>query len=266
MSPSWLDRMLPSWLRPTLVLHIYPDHIVWVRTAAGLKRRIENRGVFQFEAESSGAQAVLAALPQVLQQADAAGARVEVVLSSHFMRYAIVPNPDGAAGGGELALLCRHAFERVHGEAASRWDIRLSFAALGGNGIASAVDRDLLDGLWHQSAVSGALLASVQSGLARAFNQLKKPQPDGIFVLAEPGRLCLLAWQARSWTAVQLQPALPDWQDGLDARLARLRLQLDMPDTVPVHVCARTGEDIDLRIVPWSVDHETGLAMAGGKA
>ncbi|MFL9609307.1 hypothetical protein ACKF11_04420 [Methylobacillus sp. Pita2] len=207
-------------------------------------------------------QPLLAALPQVMREARAAGARVELVLSNAFMRYAIVPNPDGAANGEELTLLCRHAFQRVHGDVVAQWSIQLSLAALGGNGLASAVDQDWLDALAEHVKTEKGQLTSVQPVLAHAFNRLAKVGQDGIFVLREPERLCLLAWQNRSWSAVQLQPVLADWQATLDAGLHRLRLQLALPETTPVQLCELVQGDVQLRMTPWWAD----WSMAGGIA
>lgn len=263
MSLSWRERLLTGW-RPGVTIHIQPQHIAWIRRHGMFKPGDIARGKVSVEHHAKDMQPLLAALPQVLREAGVAGARVELVLSSAFVRYALVPNPDGAANSEELALLCRHAFQRVHGDAVAGWNIRLSLAALGGNGLASAMDEELLQGLAQQVQAEKGRLASVQPGLAYAFNHLAQSRPDGVFVLREPGRLCLLAWQNRSWAAVQLLPVPAEWPPVLEAALRRLRLQLALPDNIQVQVCELPRGEVLPRLATWHPP--AGWSVAGGVA
>ena len=251
MSLSWRERLLPSWWRPTVVVHIQPQHIAWSRQSGGIKPRILDQGVVHAEQHGKDVQPLLAALPQALREAGATGARVELVLSNVFMRYAIVPNPDGAANGEELALLCRHAFQRVDGDIVAEWNIQLSLAALGGNGLASAMDQNWLDALKQLVKTEKGQLISVQPLLAHAFNRLAKAEHESIFVLREPERLCLLAWQNRSWSAVQMQTVLADWQAVLEVGLRRLHLQLELPESTPGQLCELVQGDMQPRMAAW---------------
>ena len=263
MSLSWLDRLLPAAWQPRVLVLLHPQRIRWSRFSAGFKPRQLAQGSLRIAHTDRDIAPLLALLPQALQQADVAGARVEIVLSSDFVRYAIVPNPDGAANAEELALLCRHAFQRVHGDIVAEWDIQLSLAALGGNGLASAVDQALLATLIQQVAEEKSRLVSVQPVLAQALNHLASKAADGIVVLREPGRLCLLAWQDRQWAAVQQHPAADDWQAVLQARLHRLRLQLDMAEDTPVQVCDVSSDAMQPRTMPWHAQPASSMAGAG---
>lgn len=261
MSRSWLDRLLPAAWQPRVIMYLHPQHISWSRQGAGFKHTQFAHGRLDIEHDGRDIAPLLARLPQAMQEAGVEKTRVEIVLASDFMRYAIVPNPDGATNREELAMLCRHAFQRVHGDIVTEWDIQLSLATLGGNGLASAVDQALLMALRQQVAEVKGKLVSVQPALAHAFQYAAKSPNDGIFALRESGRLCLLAWQDRSWAAVRQQPITDDWQSALEAGVRSLRLQLDMVDEPPVQVCELAGDVMQPRMMSWQP--QVNWTMAG---
>lgn len=229
-------RVLAMSTRATMVVTLYPDQLSW-QCKHGRKR------VAQGVQAYTSPQGLQPALLKVLQQSGVSVGRVDIVLSSHFMRFAIVGNPDGARNSEELALLCRHAFERVHGELVKTWDIRLSNAAIGQPGLASAVDQPLLEKLSSTLTAAGYQLGSVQPSLMLAFNRLAPAGPEGIFVLKEPGRFALLAWQQGGWAAVQLQPLATaessgDWQLQVQASVARMQLQLGLSEDIPLQIAS----------------------------
>ncbi|MCB5188736.1 hypothetical protein LG200_12070 [Methylobacillus caricis] len=238
MSPSWLEQWRPRRLLSSITLALYPDRIVWLRTRRGLNIQVEDKGILEIATANGAWQPVLESLPQALSQAGAGGLSARVLISNHFMRYAIVPNPDGATSRAERQSLCRYAFERVHGAAVADWELQLSLAAVGGSALASALDRELTQMLRLHLKSAGASLVSVQPYLMAAYNQSASPAGDGIFALAEPQRLCLLAWQSGSWVAVQQQRAGADWPVLLQSHVSRLRMQFELPADTPVQVCA----------------------------
>lgn len=263
MSRSWLDRLLPAAWQPRVMMYLHPQHISWSRQSAGFKRTQLDHGRLDIEHEGRDLASLLARLPQAMQEAGVARTRLEVVLSSEFMRYAIVPNPDGATNREELAMLCCHAFQRVHGDIVTEWDIQLSLAGLGGNGLASAVDQALLTALRQEVAEVKGKLVSVQPALAHAFQYAAKSSADGVFALRESGRLCLLTWKNHSWVAVRLQPITDDWQSALEAGVRSLRLQLDMADATPVQVCELAGDAMQPRMMSWQPQAHWTMAGAG---
>lgn len=231
MSLSWRNR---------IAIALYPDRVVWLRADRGWRTRVTARGVLPCSAESgmpwSGA---LTVLPQALRDAGATGAQVSILLSNRLMRYAITPNPDSANSRQELALMAQHAFERTHGAAASGWDIRLSDAAPGRSALASAADRELLVALREVVVGNGGRIAAIQPYLMAAFNRLgrKAHGNSGIFVLAEPERLCQLAWNDGGWCAVQQGYATPAWNINLDGMLDRLAMNAGLQDIRTLQLC-----------------------------
>jgi hypothetical protein len=231
-------------LADSVLLAIYPDHVVWLRVAAGLRRQVTAKGVVSCAVDMEKPwQGAIAVLPQVLVAAEVKAARakavrVSVVLSNRLVRYAIMPNPDSARNQQELDLLARHVFQRAHGDVSAQWDIRLSDAAPGQAALASAVDSDFCLALRDAIVTSGARLVSLQPYLMAAFNQSMTGKHSGIFVLTEPQRLCLLAQKNGGWAAVQQSHAEPDWLDALPEKLDRLAVSAGLDDAHKFVLCA----------------------------
>lgn len=229
--------------RASIVLVVFPDQLSW-QLKHGSK--VVKQGVQAI----TSPQAMQQALINALKQTDASACRVDVRLSSHFMRFAIVGNPDGARSQDELALISRHAFERVHGEIVATWDIRLSYGAIGQSGLASAVDQALLEKLKSTLESAGYQLGKVEPTLMQAFNRLAPSGPHGIFALKEAGRLALLAWQQGGWVAVQLQPLSTDWQAQVQDSLARLKLQLGLAEDTPLQIASMAANELEALALP----------------
>lgn len=231
MSLLWRDR---------IAVALYPDRVIWLRAGKGLRTRITAKGRVPCETgKGESWRGVMAVLPQALQDAGAAGAQVSVLLSNRLMRYAITPNPDSANSREELDVLTRHAFERTHGEATNGWEIRLSDAAPGRPALASAVDSELLATLREVVDASGGQLTSIQPYLMAAFNRIGKKASgsSGIFVLAEPERLCQLAWKDGGWCTVQQAHAVNGWTMTLGGMLDRVAMNAELQDLRAVQLC-----------------------------
>jgi hypothetical protein len=126
---------------------------------------------------------------------------VSVVLSNHFVRYAVLPEQD-ATPEEELAL-ARFMFAKIHGERAKAWEVRVS------EQLACAIDAALLEGLKACFPKSGkARLVSVQPYLMAAFNRARRRiPPEGAWLLlAERGRTCLARLARRGWASVYSGP------------------------------------------------------------
>ena len=98
--------------------------------------------------------------------------RVTVVLSNHFVRYAVLPWSDGLSTQAEEEAYLRHHFGKIHGERAKAWTLRASEDRRGVPRLASAIDSALLEELKSAFPKAGkARLASVQPELMEAINR-----------------------------------------------------------------------------------------------
>jgi hypothetical protein len=159
---------------------------------------------------------------------------VTVVLSSHYVRYALVPWSEALTSAAEEEAYVRHHFAKIHGERARSWALRASEAPNGAPRLASAVDKELIDALKAYFPPKGkARLVSVQPALMALFNRSRGavPKAGAWLALAEPERACVALHMRGRWRAVQ--SAKGAWL----ALLERLRLSVEgeSPELVLLH-------------------------------
>jgi hypothetical protein len=143
--------------------------------------------------------------------------KVTVVLSNHFVRYALVPWSDALAGAAEEDAYVRHHFAKIHGERAKSWVLRSSEGPRGAPRLASAIDKDLLGEIKACFPAKGrARLVSVQPALMAGFNGVcgKFPAAGAWLVFADAERACVALHARGRWLAVQ--NARGSWQELLE--------------------------------------------------
>jgi hypothetical protein len=168
-------------------------------------------------------RAAVDALPAVLERHASGKPRTTVVLSSHFVRYALLPPDPALRTAEEWAAYARHRMESVHGHAVADWDLRVAETGKGGPRLACGVDRALLEALNGRVAEARATLVSVQPYLMAAFNRAR-PSLGGRscwLVIAEPGRLVLALIRNGAWHSIRCRNADEGWQRRLPEILAR---------------------------------------------
>lgn len=220
--------MSPLWRR-RLRIGVCPDRLVLGGKALRL------------EPAAGGApwQAALAALPAALAGARRAPCEVTVILSNHFVRYALLPWNGALRGGDEWLALARHHFATVYGRAADPWSLRVAETAPRGARVASAVDPALLDALAPAVGAAGGTLVSIQPLLIAAFNRLRKRLGGSAgcwLVVAEPGRLVLALIEKGSWRALRARRADDNWQESLPEILERESAVLGLENARAQHV------------------------------
>lgn len=199
MSLSWRERLLIS---------IAPGELSWVRLGGLFKPEVRAKRIVHIEHGygSRSWDGAIAALRSEVAQWGRDKLSARIVLSNHFVRYALAPHSDGVSGHEEELALARFHFSKVHGEASRSWDIRLSPAQSGGARLACAVDTALIDALRHSfSSDKGPRLASVQPLLMSVFNSGGSFIPDAgaWLIMAEPDRACVALLKGKTWHAVQ---------------------------------------------------------------
>jgi len=155
--------------------------------------------------------------------------RVTLVLSNHFVRYAVLPWRDGLSTPAEEEAYLRHHFAKIHGERAKGWSLRASEAPRAAPRLASAIDTALAEALKAAFPKEGkAKLVSVQPELMEAANRWRQaiPAAGAWLVLAEPERACIALHAGQGWRSVQ--NAKGDWFTLLDRE--RYRLHSDEGD------------------------------------
>jgi hypothetical protein len=251
VSRLWRDRLLVS---------LAPDSVALVRIAGRLRPRVVDKKAIDCDPAFGAApwQGAVAALEAALAPLRDERVDATVVLSNHFVRYAIV-KPDPTITGAEEALgHARFHFIRVFGERARSWELRLSPARRAAPRLASALDPGLAPAIAACFARgAGARLVSVQPYLMAAFNRWRGtlPRDGGWLLLLEPQRACLALISERRWAAVQSlrgdYAALEDWAALLDRE--QLRAEVDSSARVAHVVAPATGKAITHEVQGWKL-------------
>jgi hypothetical protein len=203
---SLLSRIAPF---PQRVLIGLSPATVSVATLQGaLKPRLAAKRALACD-PSAGAepwQSAVGSLREVAAELADVRCDVTVVLSNHFVRYALVPASESLAAGDEELAFARYCFAKVHGDRAKAWDVRLSGPDGRSARVASAIDNALLQAVHACFPSAGKpRLVSVQPYLMAAFNRsaVRGGKRSGWLLLVEPQRACLACIEGGRWSAVR---------------------------------------------------------------
>lgn len=184
-----------------------PDRLVVARFRRGVRRTLAGYSVLPVKADPVGALKELAG-----------GSRLNVVLSNHFVRYALLPWSSTLASAQEWTAFARHCFAATYGEAAAGWDMRVCPGGRGNAALACAVDRELVESL---RGIPG--LVSLQPHVMAAFNARRAALPAAPlwFVLQERGRVTLGLIRDGGWKLIRNRQAPENWRESLADLLDR---------------------------------------------
>jgi hypothetical protein len=144
-------------------------------------------------------------------------APLTVVLSNHFVRYALLAPSRALASREEWLALARHTFETTYGRAAASWELRVSPGDRGKARIATGVDATLVEALRAIPQI-----VSVQPYLMVAFNRERKALREPAWlVLHEPGRLTAALVDAGEWKLVRSRQSRQPLAEALPGFLER---------------------------------------------
>lgn len=249
---------MSRWFRERMLVALSPGGVAAARVAGAFRPRI----VGQLHRDCDPGvgperwRGATVAFASICRELAAVEADVTVVLSNHFVRYAIVPHSPNLDGDTEETAFARYCFSRIHGDRCSTWETRLSGSSARGTRVASAVDAALPEAVRACLPPSGKLrLVSQQPYLMSAVNRWRRLMKGTAawLLLLEPGRGCLARLERGSWAGVQNVRGAFDapWQWA--AMLDRERCVADgtqMP--VEVLVCTDGGAEEQERAAgPW---------------
>lgn len=186
--------MLPLW-REQLSVFLHPRYVVCLRLSRGPVRRVTRKLLLRCPTASANLpwEAPMAMLDKLLQQAEWQKAGLQVVLSNHFVNYALITGAERLAGQQEKQAYLCHRFVESYGEAARAWDCRLSKAKPGTAALASGIDQRLVQSLQTAIAEYKMTATGVYPHLMMVMNPIRRQiTSDNAWVtLVEPGRICL---------------------------------------------------------------------------
>ncbi len=220
MSLSWSESVR---------IGLSPRRVELARLRPGLRRRavVEERARdCALEDGQPAWSGALAALDALLAEQSLAGAAASVVLSNHFVRYAVLPwNPE-LVTAAEFAVAAAQRIQLTFGDAAHGWEVRASAGEWGEAGIVCAIDAALLAALGERLR-----LVAVEPLLMNVFNALRRDiEPDGALAVVEPGRVCVGVFSQGQWRSVMSR------RGDDPARLIVQELALAAPEIPPSRV------------------------------
>jgi hypothetical protein len=211
----------------TLQVELAPDQVNLVHserrlTPRGMRTTVWNEWLAAAAAgpEAAPWRGAVQALATALPARAGHAARARVVLSNRLVRYALVPWSDALGDAEEEAAFARHCFERVYGEAAAQWELRVSDERDGLPKLASAVDAALPGALREVFAAAGVRLDSIQPSLMAVYNDYRRRLRGrhAWLALLEPGSLFLALLHQGRWARARSMRIGPGW----GAELARI--------------------------------------------
>lgn len=251
--------------RERLVVGLAPERLDAVRLGFWRRRRLAERTVALAPSAAPSAagapwQGGVEALELLLDEPAWQARTLSVALSSHYVRYAVLPRGKQLAPG-EQDDLARVIFRKLFGELASAWEFRVS-PGDGDLALASAVPTALLAAL--RTACEGRVaLGSVQPGLMSVYNRVRPAIGGraGTLALVEPGRITLATLGDSGWQAVNSRAWEPTALPGL---LDEAEALADGPAGGRLWLCDLSGRAVAPAPPAWQVERLlSGPALLG---
>ena len=225
--------------RNNVRIGLCPDRLILAGQQRGLRSKQMHRDIIGVDGAADGAganwRAAVEAIPRALEAAEGDKPEVTVVLSNHFVRYALLPWNSELKTETEWESLARHRLGSVYGPIVEDWMLQSSRTAPEGPRVVCAADRPMLEALGETISGCGAVLVSVQPYLMTAFNRVRSliSNQSCWLVLEERGRLTLALLRQGGWHAIRSRRADERWQTLLPEILQREEalLGLDEPCT-----------------------------------
>lgn len=200
-------------------------------------------------------QAALEALEAPLAAVARRRQAAAVVLSNHFLRYAVLPWQAELTRPVEVEQLARARFEQVYGAAAAQWTVRAGDGRWGEAHVACAVDGALVAGLRERLDAHGVRLASLQPLLMAAYNDVRRRlDARCAFAVVEFGRVCLGLLDGGRWRDISSRRTAAHAAEAIEQDLATLC----SGDAPPLHVVLVGDEGA------WWAGAESRAAACGG--
>ncbi len=233
--------MLPSW-RDEVRIALCPDRVVLARVSRRWRPRVTARQVVRCAEPGIAAwKPCVEALLRTLPEARWKDADATVIVSNHFVRYALVPWSAELVSDDEKLAWVRHHFAEVYGEAVATAEYRWSEDRPDALCLASAVDGEFVNLVRRAFEGTSLRLRSIQPYLMTVFNRWRRRVTgNAVWILApEPGRVCLASIVRGRWRGIASRKIGADWQAELPVVLERERVladDADAPETVFAYV------------------------------
>jgi len=226
----WLEMLMPKFLvKDQVHIFMHPQQLTLMRLTGGFKKRVLHQAVIPCPPIHDGNQwaSAISALGLALQDNQWRNAKPTIVLSNHFVRYAVIPWNSLLNNAPEKQAYLKHCFALAYGESAKSWDLRMSTAGLNMPALASGVDNGLLSAIRDVMTQENLDCQHIQPHLMIAINQLGRQnvidatKNSAWFVLLETGRLCITLISEGTFVSVKTYPTQSDMAQQISALIKR---------------------------------------------
>lgn len=194
MSPLWRERVIAG---------LAPERLSALLLGRGWRPRLLDRHALPlFDQDAGEWEKGLDALAALLDEPGWHGRDIDIVLSGHYARHAILPVTTGLSNK-ERQALAELVFSHTFGDLAREWELRISPVGKGQQTLACGVPRSLLTGLKAVCTGRGRL-SSLRPSLMPVFNRIRHDvgQTIGCLALVEMGRTTLAFFERGQWKYV----------------------------------------------------------------
>ena len=244
--------MLPSW-RNEVRIALCPDRVIMTRVAGRWRPRVTAKRVVRCADQGVAAwSACIETLQEILAGGPWQGAVATVIISNHFVRYALVPWSEELASDDEKLVWVRHHFVEIYGEAVAGADYRWSEDRPDAPCLASALDGEFMRQIGAAFTAAALPLRSIQPYFMAAFNRCARRVNGGALWMlnVEPGRVCLASIVHGKWRGIASKMIGTDWRAELPVILSR-ELLLAEAAAAPTTVFAYAPEVSNFEIPGW---------------
>jgi len=214
------DLPLPGFpMQDRLRIFMHPHQLVLLRIKRGNAQHIISKQVVACHAGEPGTSKAEASwmpavstLATVLRDKSWHGAKPQLVLANHFVRYALIPWHDSLGNHAERQAYLRHSFQLAYGDSAKGWDLRMSDNGVQRAAVASGIEQSLLQHVQQAFEAAGLSTSEIYPHLMVAINQVRQQTDHAAywFALVESGRLCISLIQNGHWRSVKTCAAAED--------------------------------------------------------
>ncbi|SFU63611.1 hypothetical protein [Nitrosospira multiformis] len=208
-----------------------PHRVELVRLQRHVKSGQSERQVAACERADEGTAwgAALAQLKRMLPTGT--GAEIHILLSNHFVRYAVIPPQSKIETPVELRAYAAFQMREIYGERTGGWELTTSSWDPATGVVCAAIEHGFLQGLEELAASQRMKLKYVEPYFTSVFDHWHDRFDKGRawFALVETGRLCLALLEGGAWLRILNQRILDDVKEELLVALEREALLFSAP-------------------------------------
>lgn len=243
--------------RNQLAVWLHPKQVAILQLAT-LKKNIDNKQYASVEPLAAlHWQDAIEQLGRMLSSDKFSGNHLNIMLSSDFVRYMILPPHESVQNLHEKSAFARAAFQENYGAVVNDWQVTVDDARPDLNAVAVGVDQALIAALNQIAQTNKVNLISVQPYLMTAYNRIitQHNQSSCYWAVIEKSRLLFAAVQDAAWVQIRNLPLEDNWSQQLEHLMAReaIASSHQIPKRVNVYAPGQTNTALPT-VAGWTIN------------